>query len=80
MLCSIRVVRRLMMKGFLKFVYIMAFGIFCFIEGDANGSVHGGVALYCVLGATMLLLNVFSTVTKTEDILKKTKKIGRKLS
>lgn len=67
------------MNVLLKFVYIMAFGVFCFIEGVAHGSGHGGVALYCVLGATMLLLNVFSTVTKTEDVLKKTKKIGRKL-
>lgn len=80
------------MKGFIKFVSIVMFGIFCFIGGVAKGSGHGDVALYCVLGATVLLLNGFSTVTemetheimesnrkKTEELYKKTKKMGRKL-
>ena len=80
------------MKGFIKFVSIVLFGVFCFIGGVAKGSGHGEAALYCVLGATMLLLNGFSSVTemeiqeimesnrkKTKELLKKTSKSGRKV-
>lgn len=80
------------MKGFIKFVSIMMFGVFCFIGGVAKGSGHGEVALYCVLGATVLLINGFSTVTemetneimesnrkKTDELLKKTTKLGKKM-
>ena len=80
------------MKGFIKFVSIVMFGVFCFIGGVAKASGHGEAALYCVLGAIMLLLNGFSTVTemeiqdimecnrkKTKELLKKTSKLGRKV-
>lgn len=80
------------MKGFFKFVSIMAFGIFCFIGGIAMGQGKNGVALCCILGGTMVLLNGFTTVTemetqeiieknqkKTDELLKKTAKMGRKI-
>ena len=54
------------MKGFVKFVSIMAFGIFCFIGGVAKGSGEDHVGLYCILGGTMMLLNGFATVTEIE--------------
>lgn len=80
------------MKGFIKFVSIVMFGVFCFIGGVAKESGHKGAALYCVLGGVMLLLNGFTTVTemetqeimeknrkKTDELLKKTAKLGRKI-
>lgn len=80
------------MKGFIKFASILTFGVFCFIGGVAKGSGHGEAALYCVLVATMLLLNGFSAVTemeiheimegnkkKTDELFKKTSKLGRKM-
>ena len=80
------------MKGFIKFVSIMAFGIFCFIGGVARGDGNNHVAVYCILVGVMILLNGFSAVTemetreimesnrkKTQELLKKTAKLGRKL-
>ena len=54
------------MKGFIKFVSIVIFGIFCFIGGVAKGSGENHVALYCVIGGVMLLLNGYATVLETE--------------
>ena len=80
------------MKGFVKFVSIMAFGVLCFIGGVARGDGENHVAFYCVLVGVVLLLHGFSTVTemetneiieknrkKTDELLKKIKKMGRKL-
>ena len=80
------------MRGFIKFISILAFGFFCFAGGVAKESGHKEVAIYCVLGGTMILLNGFSAVTemdiqelseknrkKTEELLKKTTKLERKL-
>lgn len=80
------------MKVFVKFASILTFGVFCFIGGLAMGQGKNSVALYCILGGTMLLLNGFATVTeietnelmeknrkKTDELLKKTAKLGRKV-
>ena len=80
------------MKGVVKFMSIVAFGVFCFIGGVAKGQGKNIVALYCILGGTMMLLNGFATVTdietnelmeknrkKTDELLKKTAKLGRKV-
>ena len=80
------------MKVFIKFASILTFGVFCFIGGIAMGRDKNSVALYCILGGTMLLLNGFATVTeietnelmeknrkKTDELLKKTAKLGRKV-
>lgn len=80
------------MKGFIKFISILMFGFFCFVGGVAKESGHKEAALYCVFGGVMILLNGFSTVTemeideimesnrkKTEELLKKTAKLGRKI-
>ena len=80
------------MKGFIKFASILTFGVFCFFAGFAKGQGKNSVALYCILGGTMMLLNGFSTVTeietneilgenrrKTDELLKKTEKMKRKM-
>lgn len=80
------------MKGFIKFASSLAFGIFCFIGGVAKGQGKNSVALYCILGGTMMLLNGFATVTeietneilgenrgKTDELLKKTANLERKI-
>ena len=80
------------MKGFIKFMSVVAFGIFCFIGGVARGDGKNHVAVYCVLAGVALLLHGFSTVTemetheimesnrkKTKELLKKVEKMGRKL-
>ncbi len=80
------------MKGFIKFISILMFGFFCFVGGVAKESGHKEAALYCVLGGVILLLNGFTTVTemetqeimeknrkKTDELLKKTAKLGRKI-
>ena len=54
------------MKGFIKFASILTFGVFCFIGGLAMGQGKNSVALYCILGGTMMLLNGFATVTEIE--------------
>lgn len=80
------------MKGFIKFMSVVAFGIFCFIGGVARGDGEKQVAAYCVIVGVVILLNGFSAVTemetreimesnrkKTEELLKKTAKLGRKI-
>jgi uncharacterized membrane protein len=80
------------MKGFIKFVSIVMFGFFCFVGGVAKESGNRDVAVYCVIVGVVLLLHGFSTVTemetneiieknrkKTDELLKKIKKMGRKL-
>ena len=54
------------MKGFVKFVSVVAFGIFCFIGGVAKGSGEGHVALYCVIAGVVVLLNGYATVLEPE--------------
>ena len=68
------------MKGFIKFASILTFGVFCFIGGVAKGHGKNGVALYCILGGTMMLLNGFASVTEieTNDILGENRKYGKK--
>ena len=80
------------MKGFIKFMSVVAFGIFCFIGGVAKGSGEDHVAPYCIIVGVVVLLNGFSAVTemetheimesnrkKTKELLKKVEKMGRKL-
>ena len=54
------------MKGFIKFVSIMAFGIFCFIGGVVRGDGKNHVAAYCVVGGVWLLLNEYATALEME--------------
>ena len=54
------------MKGFIKFTSILTFGVFCFIGGVVKGHGKNDVALYCILGGTMMLLNGFAAVTEIE--------------
>ena len=81
------------MKGFIKFASILTFGMFCFFAGVAKGHGKNNVALYCILGGTMMLLNGFATVTeietneimeknrkRTDELLKKTEKLERKIT
>lgn len=80
------------MKGFIKFVSIVMFGFFCFAGGVARGDGETHVATYCVIVGVVILLSGFSAVTemetreimesnrkKTEELLKKTAKLGRKI-
>ncbi len=69
------------MKGFIKFASILTFGIFCFIAGVAKGHGKNSIALYCILGGTMMLLNGFATVTEieTNEILGKIANTERKI-
>lgn len=80
------------MKGFIKFASILTFGMFCFFAGFAKGHGKNGLALYCILGGTMMLLNGCVTVTeietnelmeknrkRTDELLKKTAKLGSKM-
>ena len=54
------------MKKFIKFVSIMAFGIFCFIGGVARGDGKNYVAAYCVVAGFWLLLNGYAAVLEME--------------
>lgn len=54
------------MRGFIKFISILVFGFFCFAGGVAKESGHKEVAIYCILGGTMILLNGFSAVTEMD--------------
>ena len=50
------------MKGFIKFMSVVAFGVFCFIGGVAKGSGEDHVAPYCVIVGVMALLNGYASV------------------
>lgn len=72
------------MKGFIKFMSIMAFGIFCFIGGVAHGDGKNFVTVYCVGAGVWILLNgyVAALEMETNELIegnrKKTTKSGRK--
>ena len=55
------------MKGFIKFMSIVAFGIFCFIGGVARGDGKNHVAMYCVGGGVWILLNGYSVALEMES-------------
>ena len=54
------------MKGFIKFVSIMAFGIFCFIGGVASGDGKNHVSAYCIGAGAWLLLNGYAAALEIE--------------
>lgn len=54
------------MKGFIKFMSIVAFGVFCFIGGVASGNGKNHVAAGCVAVGFWLLLNGYATVLEIE--------------
>ena len=54
------------MKGFIKFVSIVAFGIFCFIGGVSHGNGKNHVAAYCVVFAVGILLNGYAVALEIE--------------
>ena len=74
------------MKGFIKFVSIVMFGVFCFIGGVALGDGKNYVAAYCVGAGVWILLNGYTAALEmeTHELIegnrKKTKKPGRKLA
>lgn len=69
------------MKGFIKFVSIMAFGVFCFIGGVARGVGENNVATYCVVGGFWLLLNGYAAALEmeTDEIVEKCRRKNEKL-
>lgn len=54
------------MKGFIKFMSIVAFGIFCFIGGVALGDGKNYVAAYCVGAGVWILLNGYTAALEME--------------
>ena len=54
------------MKGFIKFMSVVAFGIFCFIGGVALGDGKNYVAVYCVCGGVWILLNGYAAALEME--------------
>ena len=56
------------MKGFVKFMCIMAFGLFCFIGGVARGDGKNHVAAGCVAVGVWILLNGYAAVLEMETL------------
>lgn len=54
------------MKGFVKFMSIMAFGFFCFIGGAARGDGKNHVAAYCVGAGVYILLSGYTAALEIE--------------
>ena len=54
------------MKGLVKFMSIMAFGVFCFIGGVARGDGKNHVAAYCVGAGVWILLNGYAAALEME--------------